>query len=121
VSLTGLTERLVRPGAINLPTLVGTPTDNTAKTLKTAGIEVGSVREVKSADDSRRLKNLTMNPLAARGDKVVLYQKDNKVVGFGPYDPAEHQAENEKKLQALTDEMAVLKRLVSALSETRDR
>jgi len=121
VSLTSLTERLLRPDAINLPTFVGRSTENTSRTLKTAGVEVGAVREVESADNSRRLKNLTMNPLVARGDKVVLYQKDDKVVGFGPFDPAEESAKTEEKLRTLTEEMSVLKRRVSALSRTRNR
>jgi hypothetical protein len=119
VSLAGLTG-LARPDAVNLPTLIGTPAEDAANTLKGAGVAVSAVREVKSADESRRLKNLTLNPLAARGDKIVLYRAENKVVGFGPYDVNEQLADNEAKLQSLSQELEALKRQVSALSPPDD-
>jgi hypothetical protein len=121
VTVSNIAQRLVRPDSVNLPTFVGTPAAGTTKKLDAAGIEVGSVREVASADDARRIKNLTMNPLAVRGDKVVLYQMNNKVVGFGPYDAAEQRLDTEKRLQDLTAEVNGLKKLVHTMSKGRNR
>jgi hypothetical protein len=121
VTVSNIAQRLVRPDSVNLPTFVGSPAEFTAKKLGAAGIEVGATREVASADDARRIKNLTMNPLAVRGDKVVLYRTGDKVVGFGPYDATEHRLDTEKRLQELTEEVSGLKKLVTTLSKGRDR
>jgi hypothetical protein len=121
VSFSNLTARLIRADAINLPTFVGKPVTDATKTLKEAGIVVGTVREVGTADDAHRLSNLTLNPLAARGDKVVVYKKDDKVVGFGPYNPDEIHAENEEKLRTLTAELVALKKQFTALKRTRSK
>lgn len=112
----------VKPDAVNLPTLVGGRASDADNALKNARIET-TKRSVASPDEARSIKNLTMNPLAAPGERVVMYTyKENnveKVAGFAPAATAEKKKEpaSVDQFRALTKEINALKKKVARLEK----
>jgi hypothetical protein len=113
VSFAGLTEA-IRPGAVNLPTLVDKPVEEVRSTLREANI-VPIERSVASTDEVSGLKNLTVSPFPAPGGKVVVYTMENRVLGFGPYDVEQQLVDKQTELDAIRKDVATLKAEVEAL------
>jgi hypothetical protein len=115
VSLAGLAE-LIRPDAINLATLVDKPAGEASAIFERAGA-TPMWRDVASAEEVPIVKNLTAFPFASRGDKVVVYRMEGKVVGYGPYDAQENLLDKQAELKTIKGELAALRNEVETLKK----
>jgi hypothetical protein len=114
LSFAGLAEAL-RPGAVNLPTLVGKSVAQANRTFAQAGV-IARYRDVRSAEEVSHLKNLTVAPFAASGDTVVVYRIESTIVGFGPYDAEQQLVDQQAELTSMKQELAAMRSEVARLT-----
>jgi hypothetical protein len=98
----------LRPGDINLSKLAGLKPDEARRVL--AGAKVSVVeRELAAEAELPVLTALTASPFASANETVVLYKKEDKVVGFGRYDASEQLRDTRSEVTGLRAELKELR------------
>lgn len=102
----------------NLATLIGQPPKQVLGDLKKAGVTTIE-RKVSSADQVPALDPLTVSPLAAEGDTVVVYRTNDAVVGFGRAGAQAQVAAKQVDIEALHSQVSQLRKEVELLKKKK--
>lgn len=115
--------QLTKPESFNLATILQQPANEADSDLKKAGV-ITFERNINSIDEVPTLDSILTPPLASRGDKIVLYKLNDKVVGFKRYDEREEFDDKQAEMRAVKDELAALRQemtLLKSRNQVTDR